>query len=133
MTREGGCFCKAIRYRAEGDPRVVTHCHCLHCRGTSGAAFITWSEFPSERFEWTKGKPESFESRPGITRTFCGRCGTPLTYRGTSGGRTIDVTTCSFDRPETFEPRDHIWCRSLLPWVHLEDGLPQYPVKRAEG
>ncbi len=39
MTMEGGCFCGAIRYQVDGPPRRVTHCHCLHCRRTSGAPF----------------------------------------------------------------------------------------------
>ena len=41
---EGGCLCGAIRYRISGAPHRTTNCHCLHCRRSSGAPFLTWIE-----------------------------------------------------------------------------------------
>jgi len=130
MTREGGCFCGAIRYETTGEPRIVTHCHCLHCRRTSGAAFVTWAEFPADQFSWKRGTPGSFESRPGVTRTFCTACGTPLTYKSIESPGTADVIACTLDEPGGLEPQDHIFCDRQLPWIHLDDGLPKYPRRR---
>ena len=127
MRREGGCFCGAVRFEAEGEPIVVTHCHCLHCRRTSGAAFVTWSEFPIDRMSWTKGKPGTFSSRPAVTRAFCTACGSPLTYQNADTPKSIDVITCNFDDPGAFKPQDHVFCDRQLPWIHLDDGLPRYP------
>jgi hypothetical protein len=130
MKREGGCFCGAIRFEATGDAVTVAHCHCLHCRRTSGAAFVTWSEFPSDHFTFTKGSPSSFSSRPGVTRQFCGKCGSPLTWQRDDATSSIDVITCCFDDPSTFDPQTHIFVDRLLPWVHLDDGLPRHPRQR---
>jgi hypothetical protein len=132
MKREGGCFCGAIRYEATGEPRVVTHCHCLHCRRISGAAFVTWAEFPNEQVRWTKGKPGSVESRPGVTRRFCTACGTPMTYHSTESPRTTDVVACSLDDPESVKPQDHVWASRRISWIHLGDALPQYVERRGD-
>jgi hypothetical protein len=126
MTLEGGCFCRAVRYRVEGIPRRVTHCHCLHCRRTSGAAFLTWVEFDAGGFSFIAGTPVTYESRPLVTRRCCGRCGTQLTYLHAEEPGIIDVTACSLDDPESLTPEDHVWSDRMLPWIRLADGLPRY-------
>lgn len=130
MSHEGGCFCGAVRYLARGAPGSVTHCHCLHCRRTSGAAFVTWAEFPRAEFSFTRGAPVSFSSRPGVTRSFCGSCGTPLTYGNNATPGSIDVTACSLDEPDLVSPKDHVFHDRKLGWVRLADGLPAYPADR---
>ena len=126
MTLEGGCFCRAVRYRIEGLPRRATHCHCLHCRQTSGAAFLTWVEFDSADFRFVAGVPASYVSRPLVTRQCCGRCGTQLTYRHAEEPGIVDVTACSLDDPEAIRPEDHVWSDRMLPWIQPADGLPRY-------
>lgn len=128
--RSGGCFCGAIRFRAKGAPLSVVHCHCLHCRRTSGAAFVTWVEFPKDQFRFTKGRPKRLVSRPGVVRTFCGACGSPLTYHGPGSTESADVIACCFDAPESFTPQSHIFTRRRLGWIHLDDGLPAYKRRR---
>jgi hypothetical protein len=130
-TLEGGCLCGAIRYRIDGPPRRTTHCHCLHCRGSSGAAFVTWVECQSSDFTLLSGSPCRYESRPQVTRQFCGRCGTPLTYQRAYEPEEIDVTACSLDNPEAVLPADHLWCDRMLPWVKISDGLPRHKLGRS--
>jgi hypothetical protein len=31
MKLEGGCYCGAMRYLAEGEPRMKAQCHCREC------------------------------------------------------------------------------------------------------
>jgi len=105
---------------------VVTHCHCVHCRRTSAAPFVTWAEFKREDFAYTKGTPVEYSTRPAVIRACCPKCGTQLTYRREDAPDSLDVTVCSFDEPERLEPQDHVWSDRRLPWVQLDDGLPQY-------
>jgi hypothetical protein len=123
-TIEGGCLCGAIRYRIHGEPIVSGTCHCRSCRKASAAAIVPWLHVGSEQFAFTAGQPVEFQSSPAVTRTFCGRCGTPLTYRKTSYGNKLDVTTCSLDDPDAFPPVGHTWTSQKLRWVKLADGLP---------
>lgn len=128
---EGGCLCGTVRYRVRGEPVRVTHCHCLDCRRSSGAAFVTWAEFALADFVFSMGEPAQNSSAPGVLRTFCRRCGTPLTYLR-EGGETIDVTVCSMDDPTAVSPQDHIWTVRQLPWVRLDDALPRHDRGRDE-
>jgi hypothetical protein len=128
QTMEGGCLCGSLRYEINGHPRRTTNCHCLHCRRSSGAAFLTWLEFHPSNFRIVSGAPCLYESRPSVTRQFCGTCGTQLTYQHANEPDTIDVTACSLDNVDTVSPEDHVWCSRTVPWVKLADGLPQYKV-----
>ncbi len=125
-SMDGGCLCGAIRYHIDGLPRWTTNCHCLHCRRSSGAAFITWIEFHLSEFKFVFGMPAQYESRPKVTRQFCGKCGSQLTYEHADEPNTIDVTACSLDNVEAVEPEDHIWCDRMVPWMKINDGLQRY-------
>ena len=127
--RQGGCFCGAIRYQVESEPRSATHCHCLDCRRSSGAAFVTWVEFPIDDFQVKTGKMTARIHPPGIERTFCATCGTSLTFRRLEEDE-IDVTAATLDEPEKLEPTGHLWCIRRLPWIHLDDHLQHFERNR---
>ena len=125
-SHEGGCFCGAVRYRVDGQPKSVTHCHCLDCRKVSGAAFLTWIELERRQFELTRGTPERLEYESRVVRRFCGACGTPLTYERLKEPENVDVTLCSLDDPVAFQPQDHVWADRQLSWADVGGELPRY-------
>src|SRR5262245_61280371 len=104
----GGCLCGAVRYEATGDAYDVTHCHCLDCRRSSGAPFVTWASFRRGDFRFTAGQPRELRWADRV-RSFCPQCGTPLTFRTGPDADEVDVTVCSFDLPTTVTPADHTW------------------------
>ena len=128
---EGGCFCGFVRYRVEGPFSFETNCHCMICRRTSGAPFVTWFTVSTDRFALLAGAPAAFASSDHGSRTFCPRCGTPLTFRSAKEIDVIDVTTCSLDDPAAVPPRDHTRTSARLPWLALCDGLPAFPEQRS--
>jgi hypothetical protein len=133
MKLEGGCFCKAVRYCVAGEPLVVTHCHCEHCRRSSGAPFLTWAEFRINDFRYIAGRAGTYESKPLVTRSYCRECGTQLTYQHRRDEhRSIDVTVCSLDEPTALVPQNHVWCERMLPWILLDDGLPRHAFRRSK-
>jgi hypothetical protein len=130
QTIEGGCLCGAVRYRAYGPAYGITHCHCKTCRRASGAPFVTWAGFDTDKITFTKIEPAAYASSPNVTRTFCDKCGTALTYQRVDVPGSIDVTLGSMDEPETLMPEDHTWTESRLSWIVLDDQLPKYPRER---
>ena len=130
MSFVGGCLCGRVRYEVDRKPRIAAHCHCLHCRRSSGAAFLTWIGSRSAEFRVTSGEPRSYISRPGVTRRFCGDCGTQLAYEDEAEGGVVYLTACSLDEPDEIQPRDHIWADRTLPWARLDDGLPRHGLER---
>ena len=72
ITLEGGCLCGALRYRIDGSPRVVSHCHCGLCRRVSGAPFVTWLTVRKDRVTIT-GDPVWYRlERVGPARLLSG-------------------------------------------------------------
>ena len=126
---EGGCLCQAIRYRANGTPYNLTHCHCPSCRKASGAAFVSWLSFRNNDFTFTRGKPIYFASSAKVLRGFCSQCGTTLTYQLQDSGE-IDVTICSLDNPESVTPEDNTWVEYKLSWIDTANDLPSYEQMR---
>jgi hypothetical protein len=90
---EGGCLCRAVRYRVNGVPIVTSLCHCRTCQLAAGAPSVAWAVLRSRDFMFSAAQPARFRSSPAVTRTFCSRCGTSLTYQRDAEPDTIDVTT----------------------------------------
>jgi len=126
VSIEGGCLCGAIRYQIDGMAKRTTNCHCIHCRRSSGAAYITWIEYRVNEFKIVAGKPNTYSSRENVTRQFCGNCGTQLTFHDTMDPAVVDVTACSLDKIDSIAPEDHVWCERMVPWLKLDDGLARY-------
>ncbi|WP_038167225.1 GFA family protein [Verrucomicrobium sp. BvORR106] len=125
----GGCLCGKTRYEAAGSPHDITHCHCEDCRRSSGSAFVTWASFRSADFAFTSGDPKTLEWASRF-RGFCPECGTPLTFQAEPGADDVAVTVASLDEPGVVIPADHTWTQDRLPWIHLDDGLPEYLTDR---
>jgi len=113
---EGGCLCKAIRYRVAGAPISSLICHCNTCRRAGSAPSVAWLTFASANFALLSGHLQTFQSSPGVTRTFCSSCGSPLTYKSDREPGTIDVTTASLDDPGRFPPTREVWLEHKLGW-----------------
>ena len=125
MAYQGGCFCGAIRYSADGDALRVMHCHCTICRRVSAAPVVTWITFPVDKLTWTKGRPVKLKSTPPASRYFCPSCGTHMVFE-IDGAKELDVTVASLDKPADVEPGYHIFVGTRLAWLKLADGLPAY-------
>lgn len=122
---EGGCLCGAVRYRADGPPRWIAHCHCRSCRRQTGSTFATYLSVDRARFAFTVGEPVRFPSSEGVVRASCGRCGTPLTYESVRWADETHILLGTLDRPELFPPQAHAYVDEKLPWLRIDDGLPQ--------
>ena len=125
-TYRGHCFCGDVRFEAAGPVKFVCCCHCESCRRVAGGAYVPWVTFSKESLVITSGKPQEIRSSPHVKRSSCPRCGTALTYEHEARAGEIDVTVTSFDDSSVFSPQAHLWVVQKLPWVKIDDGLPQY-------
>jgi hypothetical protein len=122
-----------VRYRAAGDARNATLCHCGSCRHAAGAPVVAWVTFPRAGFSFTGAAPVRYRSSPPVVRTFCGRCGTPISYERDDEPEMVDVTVISLDRADEFPPEDQIWTSDSLAWFERAGALPRYRGKRGTG
>jgi|SRR6185437_10028556 len=126
-THEGGCLCGKVRFRVTALPIDSGYCHCRMCQQNSGAPVVAWATFPIASFSWIAGKPGSHASSARARRSFCANCGSYLVFMSEDTPAEVSVNTASFDTPEAFPPRKHIFVTSQIPWLHIEDDLPRHP------
>ena len=84
MKFEGGCYCRKIRYVADGEPRLKGQCHCRECQYISGGGPNMFMLVEPRGFRYTSGEPRKFsrsDLENPVTREFCGECGTHLATR----------------------------------------------------
>ena len=55
---EGGCTCRAVRYRLKSKPMFVHCCHCRWCQRETGTAFALNALIEATRVELLQGQPE---------------------------------------------------------------------------
>ena len=125
MTREGGCLCGAVRFKAEGEPVNVRVCHCRNCQKAMGSPFFARALFQQSALT-IQGDTAHYASSDALDRVFCKTCGTRL-FAWRKMGTTASVALAAFDDRNAFAPTDHMWVAEKIDWVKLEDGLPQYP------
>jgi len=83
-SREGGCLCGSVRYRAFGEPLRAHACHCTFCQRRTGSAFAEVAYFLDGNIEVTGGALTSYTHRSDVSgrwlrMEFCPTCGTCVT------------------------------------------------------
>ena len=129
MKFEGGCYCGALRYKAEGDPMMKGQCHCRECQYISGGAPNVFVAMPIGGFSYTKGSPKKFSrsdlERP-VTREFCGECGTHVATRP-QGFPAVIVKVGTLDDPKQFGTPDMaIYTVDQQEFHHIPAGMPAF-------
>lgn len=127
MIMEGGCHCKAIRFKVEGTPFWVGACYCVDCRKVSGAPYLVFAGYTSSQFTLLTGTPERYASSEKVERSFCAVCSSPISYSYKENPEKLFLSAGVFDHPENFKIEKHIWVSQKLPWVTITDDAPQSP------
>jgi hypothetical protein len=133
QTHFGRCYCGKIRFAVTGPVRNLCICHCESCRRAAGAAFVAWGTVTSDQFRILSGEAAVVKTSADVERTFCANCGSSLTYRHGQLAGEVDFTLVSLDDPSPWAPQMHIWVQDKLPWVRLDDGLPQFQTLPGKG
>ena len=126
---EGGCTCRAVRYRLLSSPLFVHCCHCRWCQRESGSAFALNAMIEADRVELLSGKPEIVDapSNSGKGQKFfrCPNCRIALwsNYAG-AGDKVHFVRVGTLDEPDRLPPDIHIFTMSKQTWVTLPAGIP---------
>jgi len=121
---EGGCQCGQVRWRAAAPPINVRLCHCRNCQRATGGPNFARALFNDPDVQRT-GETTRWASSARLHRLSCARCGTPV-FAEPQDGPWIAVALTTLDDPVALSPGSHIWVSAKLPWVVIEDGLPQF-------
>jgi hypothetical protein len=128
---EGGCDCRAVRYRMLTAPLVVHCCHCRWCQRETGTAFALNAMIEADRVIDLGVAPEVVHtpSASGIGQKIarCPTCRVALwSHYGGAGPLTKFVRVGTLDDPNALPPDVHIFTASKQPWVLLPPGTPRF-------
>jgi hypothetical protein len=126
---EGGCDCRATRYRMTSEPLVVHCCHCRWCQRESGASFALNAMIESDRVLSLGIEPEVVDtpsqSGRGQRVARCPRCRIAVwSHYAGSGPLTRFVRVGTLDDPDVLPPDVHIFTANKQPWVVLSPSVP---------
>lgn len=126
---EGGCTCRAVRYRMTPPPLFVHCCHCRWCQRETGASFALNALIEADRVIHLAAEPELVatpsQSGKGQQIARCPRCRVAVwsNYAGL-GAALRFVRVGTLDHPDRLPPDIHIFTESKQPWVVLPPDTP---------
>lgn len=131
MSSTGGCRCGAVTYTLDPDATVSVYaCHCLDCQTSSGSAFGEYALLP-EAAMTVQGTTDSLASKgtdgTRVDRHVCGRCHTGLWKTNSAVPGLVVLQAGTLTASDGIEPVAHIWTRRRQSWVHIAEGVPQWP------
>jgi len=129
---EGGCTCRAVRYRLRTAPMFVHCCHCTWCQRETGSAFALNAMIEADRVELLAGAPEAVQtpsaSGKGQTIWRCPTCRIAVWSNYAGAGPAVHfVRVGTLDRAGVLPPDIHIFTSTKQPWVVLPPGTPAVP------
>jgi hypothetical protein len=129
---EGGCDCRAVRYRMTSKPMFVNCCHCRWCQRETGASFALNAMIEADRVTLLAGEPVVVHtpsaSGKGQKIARCPHCQVAVwsNYAG-AGDAVRFVRVGTLDEPDRLPPDIHIFTASKQPWVVLAPQIPAVP------
>jgi hypothetical protein len=128
---EGGCDCRAVRFRLQSTPLFVHCCHCRWCQRESGAAFALNAMVEADRVINLGVEPEVVHtpSNSGLGQKIarCPRCRVAVWSHYAGSGPVVKfVRVGTLDNPDLLPPEVHIFTASKQPWVVLPAATPAF-------
>jgi len=129
FSLDGGCTCRAVRYRMTSGPLFVHCCHCRWCQRETGASFALNAMIEADRVVLLAGMPEVVDtpsnSGKGQKISRCPKCRIAVwSNYGGGGDKVRFVRVGTLDDPDRLPPDIHIFTASKQPWVVLPPGMP---------
>ena len=128
---DGGCTCRAVRYRMASRPLFVHCCHCRWCQRETGAAFALNAMIEADRVTLLQGEVEVVDtpskSGKGQKITRCPKCRIALWSNYAGAGNAVHfVRVGTLDDPDLMPPDIHIFTSSKQPWVVIPKDMPSF-------
>jgi hypothetical protein len=131
---EGGCDCRAVRYRMETKPMIVHCCHCRWCQRETGASFALNAVIETDRVAVLQGEQDievvhtPSASGKGQKIARCRHCRIALWSNYPGGGDAVRfIRVGTLDNPDVLPPDVHIYTSTKQPWVVLPPGAQSAP------
>lgn len=130
MAIQGGCYCGAVRYEAEGNPVFKAQCHCRECCYITGGSPNVFMAMPASGFSYTQGTAKGFSRSDldnPVTREFCPECGTHIVTKSPAMPDAVILKVGSLDDPSIFgTPQMAIFTCDKQSFHTVPEGVPEH-------
>jgi len=131
VQREAACSCGQFRVRLEGDPVLVSSCHCLACQRRTGTVFGSTSFFRRDQVVAIEGEHRAWahtaDSGRVLTFHFCPTCGSTVFWDRENAPDVVSVAVGAFADPAFPAPVRTVWTESMHGWLPFPDSIPRHP------
>jgi hypothetical protein len=128
---EGGCQCRAVRYRITAPPLGVYNCHCKDCQRSSGATHSMSMFMRREDVVHLSGTLAHFDKAADSGRIVralgCATCGTKVWNEPLAAPQFLVVKPGTLDNMSWAVPVGNIWTASRAPWVEIDPAHVNFP------
>jgi hypothetical protein len=128
---EGGCQCRAVRYRITAAPLGVYNCHCKDCQRSSGATHSMSMFMRRADVVHLHGALTHFDKAADSGRTVrmlgCAACGTKVWNEPLASAQFLVLKPGTLDDMSWAAPVGNIWTASKAPWVEIDPALVNFP------
>ena len=133
---EGGCQCRAVRYRITAAPLAVYNCHCKDCQRSSGATHSMSMFMRREHVVHLQGALKHFDKAADSGRVVrmlgCPACGTKVWNEPLASTQFLVLKPGTLDDMSWAVPIGNIWTASKAPWVEIDAALVNFPGQPAD-
>ena len=120
-THTAHCACRQLQVEADGEPLIVSLCHCTECQRRTGSPFGLGAWYLKDNVR-TRGETKTFvrpiEDRAVINH-FCPTCGGTVLWEATKREGQIAIAVGMFADPVFPPPARSIYEDSKHPWVEF--------------
>ena len=132
LSAEGGCTCRAVRYRLGRSPLIVHCCHCRWCQRETGSAFVINALIETSHLTRLAGDPQRVptpsNSGKGQTIARCPSCQVAVWSHYAGGGDNVAfIRVGTLDEPGRLPPDVHIFTSTKQPCVTLPASARVFP------
>ena len=131
-TRRAACNCGQLEVACEGEPRLVSMCHCLECQRRTGSVFGVQAWFLQRQIV-AAGDSREFvragDNGGSLTFRFCPACGSTVYWEAAAYPGLIAVAVGAFADPAFPPPQRAVWEKRRHGWI---DSAPGLPIERSQ-
>ena len=121
MTRTAHCACRQLQVEADGEPLIVSLCHCTECQRRTRSPFGLGAWYPRDKAR-IRGETKTFvrpiEDRV-VTNHFCPSCGGTVLWEASKREGQIAIAVGMFGNPAFPPPARSIYEDSKHPWIEF--------------
>jgi len=131
VQRQAACHCGQLLVRLEGDPALVSSCHCFACQRRTGAIFGSTSFFKRSQVLAIEGEHRTWrragDSGRFLTFHFCPTCGSNVFWEAEGTPDMISVAVGCFADPDFPAPVRTVWAENKHEWLPFPPAIPRHP------